>query len=279
MKTTRLPGGAVLTRVVGAWLVAGALAAAQTDGRSPLEREVYRTLQAGRYERADQLIADARRLGDAGAVADSLVEMLARRALERRRWDEAMAVPESSLSLQSRSAALFSRGLGAARMAWPGGQAGPIAAAQRAAQRLERLARAEGPSGRAAVARTLVLAAVAAAQEERDELELLLAHAIELDPDASHGDVLPSLPLPVLEVAGDLWLQVDRYDDAVREYEAAVARYPDRARSWLGLGRAAAKAGDDTRAREAYIAFLDAWSDADADLPERVEALDYLGMH
>jgi tetratricopeptide (TPR) repeat protein len=252
-------------------LAAVSHAAAQAVGPSPTEREVYRAFQAGQYERADQLIADARK---AGPLADTLVALLARRALERCRWDEAMAVPDSSMSLGSRIAALFARGLGAARSAWPGGQVGPISAARQAAQRLERLSQAEGPGGRADVARTLVLAGIAAAQEERDELALLLAHAVDLDPDAGeNASTIPQLPLPVHEVAGDLWLQVDRYDDAIREYEATLARYPDRARAWLGLGRAAAKAGDLPRARDAFTAFLEAWSAADADLPERDEAV------
>lgn len=268
-------------------IVAGGVAAAclgaipvvaQPAGPSPLEREVYRALQGGQYERADQLIADARKLTDAGALADSITEMLARRALERSRWDEAMAVPDSSMSLESRIAALFARGLGAARSAWPGGQVGPIAAAHQAADRLERLMQAEGPRGQAAIARALVLAAIAAAQEERDELALLLTHATDLDAATDQtGQAIPELPLPVHEVAGDLWLQVDRYADAVREYEAAVERYPGRARAWLGLARAARKAGDSRRAREAFTAFLEAWSEADDDLPELAEARQYLG--
>ena len=252
-------------------------ARAQHDGIDPIHHEFYLALQAGQYARADELVADVRRQGAVGSTADMLVEMLARRALERQQWDEAMAVPDSSLSLPSRVAALFSRGLAAARSAWPGGVGPAAAVAQRAAQRLARLAQAEGPTGRAEAARATVLAAIAAAQEERDELALLLTHALEVEAASADDSLIPPLPLPLQEVAGDLWLQVDRYLEAQAAYRAAVTRYPSRGRSWLGLARASAKAGDRPQAVEAYQRFLEAWAEADEGLVEVEEARGYLG--
>ncbi len=263
-----------------AWVVGAASGVvtlhAQSDRIDTLRHEFYLALQAGQYQRADELVADVRRRR-AGSTADTVVEMLARRALENQQWDAAMAVPDSSVSLPSRVAALFSRGLGAARSAWPGGVAPAAAVAQRAAQRLERLALAEGPQGRAEAARAAVLAAIAAAQEERDELALLLTHALEVEAATVDDSDIPMLPLPLQEVAGDLWLQVHRYQEAQVAYRASLDRYPNRARSWIGLARASAKAGDARPAREAYETFLEAWAEADEGLVEVEEAKNYLG--
>jgi hypothetical protein len=45
----------------------------------------------------------------------------------------------------------------------------------------------------------------------------------------------------------------------------------------LGLARAAAKAGNSARSREAYTQFLANWKQADSDLPEVREARTAIG--
>lgn len=256
-----------------AWVAIAAPLPAHAQDLAARQREFYLALQGGQYERADRIVAEVRRQG----AADALIEMLARRALERQHWDEAMAVPASSVSSSGRLAALFARGLGAARAAWPGGASPEAEIARRAAESLDRLAQAEGRQGRAELARVLVLAGIAAAQEERDELAVLLTHAMDLASDAE-GDAdtpasgLPALPVPLQEVAGDLWLQVDRYEEAVTAYAMATERHPERGRSWLGLARASIKAGAVQRGTDAYVAFLERWAEADPELPELAEA-------
>lgn len=258
-------------RLLGlAWIVVALSATAHAQDLAAQQQDFYLALQGGQYERADRVIAEVRRQ----RAADALIEMLARRALEQQHWDEAMAVPASSVSSNGRVAALFSRGLGAARAAWPGG-VGPMAEiARRAAESLDRMAQAEGRQGRAELARVIVLAAIAAAQEERDELQVLLSHATDLDVGADGRDTsgLPPLPLPVPEIAGDLWLQVDRYEEAIAAYTTATERHPERGRSWLGLARASVKTGAARQATDAYRAFLERWTGADPDLPELAEA-------
>ena len=67
-----------------------------------------------------------------------------------------------------------------------------------------------------------------------------------------------------------------RYPDAIREFEASLARYPRRARSMIGLATALAWQGETAAARKAYTALVDMWSQADGDLPELVSARQYL---
>src|SRR5205823_4275488 len=59
---------------------------------------------------------------------------------------------------------------------------------------------------------------------------------------------------------------------AVPQFRSALARTPRRARSLLGLARAAQKAGQHAAAVDAAKAFLAAWHLADPDRPELAEA-------
>jgi hypothetical protein len=94
-------------------------------------------------------------------------------------------------------------------------------------------------------------AALAAAQDERDELELLLAHARDLAESlASEGrDVL--WPVAVDELEGELWLEVDHAAPASEAFARAAARQRS-ARALVGLARARHRLGDTVGACAAY---------------------------
>jgi hypothetical protein len=72
-------------------------------------------------------------------------------------------------------------------------------------------------------AETSILAAIAAAQDERPEMELLLTHARDLAERLSARDRRAVWPQPFNIVAGELWFEVDRYADALTAYERAVS--------------------------------------------------------
>jgi hypothetical protein len=83
-------------------------------------------------------------------------------------------------------------------------------------------------------------AAVAAAQDERPEMELLLTHARDLAERLLSRGRRAEWPLSFNLVAGELWFEVDRYQDALVAYERAVqAGAP--ARALVGLARAQAR--------------------------------------
>jgi hypothetical protein len=110
-------------------------------------------------------------------------------------------------------------------------------------ERIERL--------RADYATSVVRAALAAAQQERDELSLLLAHAADLASSVASEQRQSSWPLPIHEVEGELWLAVDSFADARAAYELALAtrRSP---RALVGLARTLGRLGDHAGACAAY---------------------------
>ncbi len=77
---------------------------------------------------------------------------------------------------------------------------------------------------------------------------------------------------PADELYGELLLQVNRPQEAVRRFDRALARTPNRSRSLFGLARAYRNANDATRARAAYKRFLTNYRLADPGLPEVAEA-------
>ena len=83
---------------------------------------------------------------------------------------------------------------------------------------------------------------------------------------------------PSHELYGELLLQADRPREAIGEFEHALYRATNRARSLIGLARAQAAAGDRASARKTYARFLDVWANADEGLPEIAEARKVIGL-
>jgi tetratricopeptide (TPR) repeat protein len=71
-------------------------------------------------------------------------------------------------------------------------------------------------------AETCIRAAIAAAQDERPEMELLLNHARDLAERIAARDRRAVWPRAFNIIAGELWFEVDRFGDALAAYERAV---------------------------------------------------------
>jgi hypothetical protein len=171
----------------------------------------------------------------------------------------------------------YLRGLVAAREAYKAGGSPPsLAPVRLAVAALD--ARAPEAPALAALARAVLLAAAAAAQSERDEMALLLEHAIRLEAVQLEADQ-PPLPVATAhDVAGDLWLQVHRYEDAQRAYELALERVGATPRIMLGLARAAARLKNVMAACGHYQKLL-AWWDTRRDSPaEIIEARSFIAQ-
>jgi hypothetical protein len=104
---------------------------------------------------------------------------------------------------------------------------------------------------RARYAETAIRAAVSAAQEEREEMALLLEHARSLSDLLELAGTPAEWPLPIDELEGELWLEVDRFPEARDAYERATKLKPT-PNAWIGLARAADKLGDMVTACLAY---------------------------
>ncbi|HXH05762.1 MAG TPA: tetratricopeptide repeat protein, partial [Vicinamibacterales bacterium] len=76
----------------------------------------------------------------------------------------------------------------------------------------------------------------------------------------------PPRPIkPSDELAGEVCLELGLTAEARAAFERALARYPKRSLSLLGLARAAAAAGDESGSAAAYAELLENWRDADVD--------------
>jgi Flp pilus assembly protein TadD len=67
-----------------------------------------------------------------------------------------------------------------------------------------------------------------------------------------------------------------RFDDAIAEYQRVLAINPNHAMARYHLATAYDRKSQHDLARTEYQQFLDVWKDADADIPEVVEARRHL---
>ncbi|HEY1302148.1 MAG TPA: hypothetical protein VGF24_01280 [Vicinamibacterales bacterium] len=126
------------------------------------------------------------------------------------------------------------------------------------------------------VARFVLRAAIAAAQSERDEMSLLIEHAVDLE-SRRRSASLPGAPIITAhEAAGDLWLQVHRYDDARRAYLRAAERIGRTRRVILGLARTAVRVSDSATACDEYAALAASWRSGGVEPSEIAEARTFL---
>jgi len=109
----------------------------------------------------------------------------------------------------------------------------------------------EIPGMPARYAETAIRAAVSAAQEEREEMALLLEHARSLSDLLELAGTPAEWPLPIDELEGELWLEVDRFPEARDAYQRATKLKPT-PNAWIGLARASDKLGDTVNACRAY---------------------------
>ena len=184
------------------------------------------------------------------------------------RLDEGIECPEIAVAYW------YVHGLIAARDAYRyGGSAESLEPVKLAIKQLE--SRSPGSSA-AEIARVVLQAASAAAQSEREEMGLLLEHALNLEKQARAAGQ-PGAPIvSASEVTGDLWLQVHRFEDAHRAYVAASAQVGSTRRITLGLARTAFRLGELPAACEHYRILVSGWPKSGGEPPELGEARTFL---
>ena len=256
----------------------------------------YVYLQQGRYAKADELLRMKR--GDvAQAKSDAGVgryneDMAAEMVVETERWDLAAklfgpdseagdagshAMHDSAGAGRSRrgvSLPPFIRGLAAAKM--------NSADTTRSVAELQAIRKRLTDSGEAYAAKSAeimeleVSAAIAASKQSHNEAIELMKRATAIEEEMSPPSGPPTLIKPSHELFGEVLLSANKPKEAAEQFERALLRQPNRARSLLGKARALAKSGDTKAALEAYSKFARQWDQADAGLPELREAQDYL---
>ena len=174
----------------------------------------------------------------------------------------------------ARMPALYLRGWIAAREAYRVG--GSPESLRPVLQSVATMQDSLGKSGPPQIAELVLQAAAAAAQSERDELALMINYAVELE-DRNLSAKLSALPMITAhEAAGDLWLQVHRYEDARRAYMKAAERIGVTPRITLGLARLALRLDALTTACKQYQSLVTSWKATGPEPPELSEARMFL---
>ena len=99
--------------------------------------------------------------------------------------------------------------------------------------------------------------------------------ATSLEEEMSPPSGPPDLIKPSNELLGEILLRAGRPEEAAQEFKTSLLRQPNRARSLLGSARAARDMKSPEAAR-AYASFWQVWSQADPQLSELREAIEYV---
>jgi len=260
----------------------------------------YVYMQQGRYAKAEELMRVKRTdveqsKGDAGVTRYN-DDMLAAFIIETEQWNlasklfaappaeaagEAMHAahnaappPGTGRARRGQSLSPFVRGLAAAKTGSPDAAKG-IAELQAIRKKLTD-AGDTYPAKSTEIMELEVAATVAASKGNHADAIEMMTRATKIEEEMSPPSGPPSLIKPSHELLGEILLAANRPKDAVKQFETAMLRQPNRARSLLGLARANAKAGDTKAAAEAYSRLMRQWGQADPTLSELREAQDYL---
>jgi hypothetical protein len=266
---------------------ASAKAASRTqfDAHHAADYLVYAHLQLGQDKAAALALQDsvASQPVDHFAAAYAYAAMPARLALEVGNWKAAAglelapapgAYPWSKYP-HAEAINAFARGLGAAR-------GGDSAAAEMEHARLLTLRDVtkerkldywvEQIDIQAQLVQSLSLLT---GGKNAEAIEVLRAAAKREGATEKHA-VTPGPLLPAREVLADVLLETGKGSDALVEYEAVLAKEPNRYRATSGAARAARQAGNDAKAKLHFAALLELGRNADTQRDTLVEAKQFL---
>ena len=262
----------------------------------------YSYLQQGRYGKAEEVIKTLRKtVEDAGETSiRAYADVVAHFIIETERWELANNLftlptstarpaaqqpaehvhgpqpqaPPAGMARRSRGQHLgpYVRALGMARSG--SGDSEKALAEIRASRQSSSGGDAYGASAtrQAEIRELMISAEVSAAKKDFNAAIESMKRATSLEEDMSPPSGPPDLIKPTHELFGEILLKAGKPQEAAKQFEVALQRQPNRARSLLGSARAATAAGDTQKATEAYSTFLRHWKDADKDLPELREA-------
>ena len=244
----------------------------------------YGYLQQGRYADARKTLAlmeaDAAAGASSGRAKAGFASMRAAYVVETRRWKSDAVAMQTPADDAHRDLDLFTTGFAAiesgdragARKALAAMSAKPSTGGGGSAHSHGGGAMSyPGGSSADAVLRQLLEARIEMADGNRDRAITRAKSAAALEDGLNYEFGPPDVVKPAHELLGEMLLEAGRPADARKEFETALARYPGRALSLLGLARAASKAGDAAAAKDAYARLAAIWSRADTDVPELAE--------
>jgi tetratricopeptide (TPR) repeat protein len=260
---------------------------------------MYAQLQQGQYRKAEQLLALMKKtMAETtydnklrpGYYENNYANMAAAFIVETERWDLTPSLfPRASTTAAEQPATSSHGAHGGSQSAGASMTVRSSNSGQRLPVFIRGLAAAHGvsvsvakPEGEPLVHSPvsigeLEVAAVDAAHKGHyDQAIEFMKRAISLEEQMAPPSGPPSLIKPTHELFGEILLRAGKPNEAAEQFRIALLRQPNRARSLLGLARAATQGGDRIAAATAYSKLLQQWHQADQDLAELREAHDYL---
>jgi hypothetical protein len=276
---------------VGSWQesidtnIASAVAARKDGAASEelhaLDYQVYAYLQTAQDAAARKSMDGISSIGDRiqvnapGAAAPApagffaLAAIPARYALERNAWAEAARLtPRESPFPWTEAITYFARAIGAARTK---DTASAMADIDKLVALRDGLKKANDAywSEQVEIQRQASAAWVALAQGRADEAVTLAREAADREDATEKSAVTPGPIKPARELLGDMLLELQRPADALREFETAMKKEPNRFRTLYGAARAAEATGDRRKARDYSRALIEICQRSDK--PGRIE--------
>ncbi len=217
------------------------------------------------------------RVGESPAASYSAFAGIpARYALERKQWAEACSLEDHKVPNPIYEAEThFARAVGCARSQ-------KLEAARVSLNHLVALqnssAIADNPyadSNFIEIQKRAASAWLAFAEKKNSEALRLMRTAVDLE-KSTLATWVPAPVLPAAEQLGDLFLELNRPQEALEAFETSMTATPNRFNGLHGAARAAELAGSLAKAKTYYGKLVDNCKDSASDRPELVAAQDFL---
>jgi tetratricopeptide (TPR) repeat protein len=263
------------------------LAGHYDEGLHSIDYLMYAYLQTAMDDEALQLLQSLATIGktnvDNFKVAYTYAASPARYALERHQWREASELqlfPDSfpwSEFPWARSIHHFARGIGAARSDQ----------LELARAELEIIRELENALASITLAYwreevfvhdALVSSWIAFADGESSAALILAATAADREDKVDKHPVTPGEVLPARELYADMLFELEKFADALEQYQRVLGNSPNRYNSLLGAARSAAAMGLEDVASEYYEALVEIAGDGGTSRESLTEAIQFLAQ-
>lgn len=261
--------------------------AASFDELHALDYLVYAYLQGAEDQKARHILVQVAAFNKVDApivaAAYAFTAIPARYALERGRWSEAARLELHPASFPwnhfryAEALIYYARAVGAAR-------SGNTASARKDVEKLSAIQSAlTEPRGsywanQVEVERRTANAWLALAEGNKAEALTLMRSAADLEATTEKHPVTPGPMIPARELLGDMLIELNQPQQALREFEGSLGDSPNRFNGLFGAARAAELSGDKKKAADYYAKIVSLTANADSERSELHKAKKFLSQ-